>query len=848
MLRKIRKGHHTLTKELKIAIVLLWSLFSVGKVMSQCTGCTTVIATSTGASYTVNTGVTMCINAGVTFSGNITLNGGTVCNSGTVTSMTFLKGIFNNYKLFRRSASISAAINGNCTVNNYAGSTFSVTGSLNLATTTATNQLYINVERGANFITTGSSNTNGILKIDVGVNGTSTLNPVCNINGNFSASNAGFILTVEQGCIFNVTGTTALNNKLSKTITNRGTINFGNSLSIGGDGVNTGTVTVANTGQIICSSFITASFLNGVVNITNDSLISVNGALTFGNTNHTFTNNKTLTLTTDIIATTGNFLNTGTITTRDLDVRQATFTNNKFVNALRSVLTNSTSGVITNNGYIYATNNFTNKGRLNLGEASLIYSKNYYNVVTTATVSGPSGSITDTSYYAKIVVRDTSQNGSYLNGKIIVHDQTLLSQTANGNINYGFDVVSNPSRISGTILFASKAVAPGNGNPAVISCPIKKNIYSAGVQFNPNLATINCGQSITMTAQLQIMAYNPLTSSFYPVVVTPSGLNFTWLPSVSFTNPNLQSQTISPLITTDYTASVNYLGCIYKKMFTLTVVPPFSTNITSSGSAICNNTSVNLSANVVPSGSYNYLWYKGGNTTGVTTSMYTTTSPDTYQVLVTSPSSGCQGWSNAITLQSSPTPLVASAGPDQIYNGTAVTIGDLNNCALGGTLPYSINWTPTTGFVGGSATQCVNQVAPVSQVTYVLTITDFLGCTATDNVTVLMAPVIQQYIVPKKEIDGGYQIPQNNSVYFQFEEEYRSSLLSYKIYDYNTGAQNTVPGSVVCNNLNGALKNLGDNRYVISLTTCAPALTVSKYYLVELTNDKNEKFYFKFLR
>lgn len=848
MFREINRKPYCLGRAFRVSLLFLLPFFWAQNVWSQCTGCTTVVATSTGASYTVNAGVTMCINAGVTFSGNITLNGGTVCNSGTVTNITFLKGTFNNYKLFRRSTTISAAINGNCTINNYAGATFSVTGGLNLATTTATNQLYINIERGSSYVTTGSSNTNGVLKMDVGVNGTSTLNPVCNVNGNFSASNAGFILTVEQGCTFNVTGTTALNNKLSKTITNRGTINFGNSLSVGGDGVNTGTVTITNTGQMICSSFVTASFLNGPVNIINDSLISVNGALTFGNANHIFTNNKTLTLSTDMIATTGTVMNTGTITARDIDIRQASFTNNKFVNALRSVLTNSTSGVITNNGYIYATYNFTNKGRLNLGEASLIYSKNYYNTVTTATVNGPSGSIADTNYYAKIVVRDTSQNGSYLNGKVIIHDQTLLSQTANGNINYGFDVVANPSRIAGTVLFASKAVAPGNGNPAVISCPIKKNIYSAGVQFNPNVTSINCGQSITMTAQLQIMAYDPLTSSFYPVIVTPAGLNFSWLPSASFTNPNLQVQTISPLVTTNYTASVNYLGCIYKKLFTLTVVPPFSANITSSGVAICNNTNVNLTANVTPSGSYSYLWYKGGNVTGITASVYSAVSPDTYQVLVTNSSSGCQGWSNSISLQASPTPLVVNAGPDQIYNGTAVTIGDLNNCASGGTLPYSINWAPTTGFVGGGATQCVNQVAPTTQITYVLTVTDFLGCTATDNVTVIMASSLQGYIVPKKQIDGGYQITQNNSVYFQFEEEYRGSSLSYKIYDYNSGTQNAVPGSVVCSNLTGALKSLGDNRYAISLATCAPALTVSKYYLVELTNDKNEKFYFKFLR
>lgn len=81
---------------------------------------------------------------------------------------------------------------------------------------------------------------------------------------------------------------------------------------------------------------------------------------------------------------------------------------------------------------------------------------------------------------------------------------------------------------------------------------------------------------------------------------------------------------------------------------------------------------------------------------------------------------------------SQPAPLVADAGADKIIcNGSSTIIGGTPS---GGTAPYSYSWTPA-GSLYLSTIQ--NPVAhPTTTTTYTLTVTDALGNTASDAVTV----------------------------------------------------------------------------------------------------------------
>lgn len=81
------------------ALALLLVLFSK-RLNAQCSGCTTTYASSTGANVTVVSGQTICINPGVTMSGQVFLNGGVICNRGTISNLKLSggRGVIKNFR------------------------------------------------------------------------------------------------------------------------------------------------------------------------------------------------------------------------------------------------------------------------------------------------------------------------------------------------------------------------------------------------------------------------------------------------------------------------------------------------------------------------------------------------------------------------------------------------------------------------------------------------------------------------------------------------------------------------------------------------------------------------------
>jgi hypothetical protein len=242
------------------------------------------------------------------------------------------------------------------------------------------------------------------------------------------------------------------------------------------------------------------------------------------------------------------------------------------------------------------------------------------------------------------------------------------------------------------------------------------------------------------------------------------------------------------------------------------------------------------------------LWSYSGGVNNTMTSGYFNSVYDLQGVLTSGivaakgqlmvPGTGICDFNDQVSINVAVPGIVADAGPDKIYVSTPVAIGNPPNCGSGGTAPYTYLWTP------GNFNSCNPSVSPGSTTAYVLTITDAYGCfTAQDNVTV---STIESYMVPKKTIDGSYQVPRNNIIYFMFEEEYVSGTLNYKIIDYAPASANGAPVNITCPLSPNNVKNLGHNKYSINLANCT-GLSASKFYLVEITNDKQEKFYFKFL-
>src|SRR5262249_30702607 len=152
--------------------------------------------------------------------------------------------------------------------------------------------------------------------------------------------------------------------------------------------------------------------------------------------------------------------------------------------------------------------------------------------------------------------------------------------------------------------------------------------------------------------------------------------------------------------------------------------------------AICGGSSIMLGGAPTASGgsgSYTYEWSPatGLNDAHIANPTASPSSTTEYTLVVTD-SKGCRGSDKAtVTTHEAP---VADAGPDQsACNGEMATLGG-NPAASGGQGPYTYSWSPATGLDDPTAANPHTSLG--AKMTYVLTVTDANGCTATDAVDV----------------------------------------------------------------------------------------------------------------
>lgn len=93
------------------------------------------------------------------------------------------------------------------------------------------------------------------------------------------------------------------------------------------------------------------------------------------------------------------------------------------------------------------------------------------------------------------------------------------------------------------------------------------------------------------------------------------------------------------------------------------------------------------------------------------------------------------------------------------------------------------------------------------------------------------------FVRPRKKLDGGYYSTQQGKLYVQYKEEYNTSNLSFKVYN-ELNQEQTISIAPV------HFRGYGENGIEFDFSTLPSG---NKYYVLEITNPKNEKWYLRFM-
>lgn len=283
-------------KNLYVSFVLLIAVITVNNSFAQCGPCTYSINGNNNSNYNLNNGETICILQGATFTGNINLNGGTVCNNGSISnsSINFNSGKIFNYGNFTKSNGLSIGgefynygtltignninINNNGRLYNYANAQLDLSGHLH------NNFMfynYGNMTIGGNYNANNNSvnENHGVLTM---TNGTLHANSLVlnegslNIKGDVRINNGGGLINGNDDRI-RIDGNLENNSNITNNgsievtghFTNNGGANFANNLSITvlGNFMNNGNITGDAVGCNVFSVFGNNIVQNGGANM-----------------------------------------------------------------------------------------------------------------------------------------------------------------------------------------------------------------------------------------------------------------------------------------------------------------------------------------------------------------------------------------------------------------------------------------------------------------------------------------------------------------------------------------------------------------------------------------------------
>ncbi len=345
-----------------------------------------------------------------------------------------------------------------------------------------------------------------------------------------------------------------------------------------------------------------------------------------------------------------------------------------------------------------------------------------------ATATGfPSDFFVELTTTGNCIVRDTFtiNKNPLLSADFEVQSPVCIGE--NINVNYtgggGFTSFLNWDLDGAFIVNSSN----GAGSPAFSDLVVQ---WTTGGTKTLILSVDEFGCNITDTMQIVV---GDVTAGVTPntdicmgdsiQLVATGGVSYQWSPTAGLSDPNIANPIASPSSSTVYSVTVSDAqGCSDEISTVVTIL--FMSSSVIADQTICEGESVELFA----SGGTNYTWSPAAglnntNTSNPTASPIVTT---TYEVMVTD-ANNCSS-TETVTVFVNPAPP-AYAGLDvDLCLGKKVTLN-----ATGG---VSYSWSPAASLSGANTASPIS--SPNVTTTYTVTVTDALGCTATDQVTVFM--------------------------------------------------------------------------------------------------------------
>jgi len=265
---------------------------------------------------------------------------------------------------------------------------------------------------------------------------------------------------------------------------------------------------------------------------------------------------------------------------------------------------------------------------------------------------------------------------------------------------------------------------PSSGASNTSSSQNPAHTFTAAGTYNVTLTAGNSSgcvgtgsQTVTVNANpAPVVANSGMCAGASATLNGPNGFaQYSW-----GTGQTTQSITVSPAATTSYTLTVtDNNGCVGNTSASISV-DPLPVPDAGNPQTICEGTSASLAG----LGGNTYEWNPGAIAgSNVSVSPTTTT---TY-VLTAYSNAGCSATDN-VTITVNPMPTVNAGNDLQICNGESITIN-------GNTNAPNIVWTP-----GNFSTSTIN-VSPSVTTTYIMSVSDAIGCSGTDTMTLNVYPI-----------------------------------------------------------------------------------------------------------